>query len=256
MHCIINSWVFYIMKNRKIGDWICHDCGTKYGKLRTSISTWHNNTCDYCKQEKPVTESRDYGYPELPNPKDQILAVLGFDLDTTLLDSSLVEVTARELGYNFTQKDIQDWYFSTFPNDLKEAIIKRFYDPYFMCDPKFNKPVNGANKRLKELKKQGNKLILITARTESIRFRSRLLINKFFPSIHRVRFVEFGQSKEKIFKQEKLDYWIDDNPDDCTNAIKIGINTFMVCNEYTKYNHSIKGIKGLNLIKTVNDFVC
>lgn len=49
--------------------WICHDCGIKYGKPRFSVSTWHQDKCDYCGEIKAVTESRDFGYPDLPNEK-------------------------------------------------------------------------------------------------------------------------------------------------------------------------------------------
>ena len=52
--------------SKKIGGWICHDCGMKYGKSRFEVSTWHNDVCDYCKESKAVTEARDYGYPQLP----------------------------------------------------------------------------------------------------------------------------------------------------------------------------------------------
>lgn len=45
-------------------DWVCHDCGVKYGnkQYENHISTWHNGTCGVCNQEKPVTEPRDFGY--------------------------------------------------------------------------------------------------------------------------------------------------------------------------------------------------
>jgi len=48
-----------------MSNWICKDCGEKHGKRRLDMSTWHNGKCDWCGKEKPVTESRDYGYPEL-----------------------------------------------------------------------------------------------------------------------------------------------------------------------------------------------
>lgn len=46
--------------------WICHDCGTKYGKPRDGVATYHNGKCQWCGKDKAVTEDRDYGYPELP----------------------------------------------------------------------------------------------------------------------------------------------------------------------------------------------
>lgn len=62
-----------------VGDYICHDCGMKYGKPRSSCATFYHGYCDYCNKNKIVTESRDYCYPELPwknvydDNKDSIL---------------------------------------------------------------------------------------------------------------------------------------------------------------------------------------
>lgn len=44
---------------------ICHDCGVKHGK-RWTESTWHQGTCPVCHEVKAVTETRDYGYPDIP----------------------------------------------------------------------------------------------------------------------------------------------------------------------------------------------
>ena len=42
--------------------WICDLCGTKYGKYHGGVSTYHIGKCDWCGQDKAVTEDRDYGY--------------------------------------------------------------------------------------------------------------------------------------------------------------------------------------------------
>ncbi|HON84208.1 MAG TPA: hypothetical protein PLI22_08795 [Caldisericia bacterium] len=57
------------LKKQSYGDWICNDCGIKYGKPRFLVSTWHQDKCDYCGEIKVVTESRDFGYPNLPKEK-------------------------------------------------------------------------------------------------------------------------------------------------------------------------------------------
>ena len=45
-------------------DWVCVDCGHKYGQRITPgrLSTMHMDECDVCGQEKPVTQPRDFGY--------------------------------------------------------------------------------------------------------------------------------------------------------------------------------------------------
>lgn len=45
-------------------DAICHDCGTKHGRLRLpDVSTRSMGTCGWCGRETVVTQPRDYGYP-------------------------------------------------------------------------------------------------------------------------------------------------------------------------------------------------
>ena len=49
-------------KKKPYPQWICSDCGNKYGRRKCGIATWHNNTCDVCGEEKAVTEPRDFGH--------------------------------------------------------------------------------------------------------------------------------------------------------------------------------------------------
>lgn len=53
-----------------IGQWICQDCGIKYGQPKNVVSTWHEDVCDYCGEIKAVTEPRDCGWPELPKESE------------------------------------------------------------------------------------------------------------------------------------------------------------------------------------------
>jgi len=52
-----------------MSEWICDECGKKYGSRVPEISTFHYGWCEWCDEEKAVTESRDYGYPKLLNNK-------------------------------------------------------------------------------------------------------------------------------------------------------------------------------------------
>lgn len=49
----------------------CHDCGSAAGKAWT-VSTWHMGTCPICKETAPVTETRDYGYPNFLKRQKEI----------------------------------------------------------------------------------------------------------------------------------------------------------------------------------------
>ena len=42
--------------------WICHECGTKYGKRVCGVATWHTDICGICRKGVACTEPRDYGY--------------------------------------------------------------------------------------------------------------------------------------------------------------------------------------------------
>lgn len=53
-----------------VGHWICADCGRKYGKCVIKYQTHHIDICEYCGEEKACTETRDWGYPELPKGKN------------------------------------------------------------------------------------------------------------------------------------------------------------------------------------------
>lgn len=56
---------------------VCGECGIsanvltclyRYGappkQLASTVSTYHKGTCDFCKEEKNVTEVRDFFYPD------------------------------------------------------------------------------------------------------------------------------------------------------------------------------------------------
>jgi|GEM_PF-6860579 len=45
---------------------ICNECGDRHGTYRVSESTWHQGRCAWCGETKPVTDSRDFNYPEMP----------------------------------------------------------------------------------------------------------------------------------------------------------------------------------------------
>jgi hypothetical protein len=45
----------------KTFQWICADCGGKYGRMPEGhVSAWHPDVCDVCGENKPCTEPRDF----------------------------------------------------------------------------------------------------------------------------------------------------------------------------------------------------
>ena len=45
-------------------DWICCECGDKYGKYSAGCSTFHEGICEVCGKKAAITETRDFGYLE------------------------------------------------------------------------------------------------------------------------------------------------------------------------------------------------
>lgn len=60
-----------IMRNNgDYPDWICQRCAEKLTnhKQQNHTSTWHFDTCGWCKSYTPVTQPRDYRYPHYEAP--------------------------------------------------------------------------------------------------------------------------------------------------------------------------------------------
>lgn len=45
---------------------LCFDCGNKYGRHCTGVSTVQKEKCKVCGKVKDVTQPRDFGYPRIP----------------------------------------------------------------------------------------------------------------------------------------------------------------------------------------------
>ncbi len=43
-------------------NWVCLDCGKKYGRRLPDMATWHKGKCNICGKEKNVTQPRDFGH--------------------------------------------------------------------------------------------------------------------------------------------------------------------------------------------------
>ena len=63
---IPNDW----RNNPRYPSLVCYDCGIRAAKKQGlkpfTISTYHLGTCGVCGEEKGVTETRDFNYPDFP----------------------------------------------------------------------------------------------------------------------------------------------------------------------------------------------
>ena len=51
-------------------EWVCLDCGERYGRRPLGLTTFHWDECGVCGQETAVTQPSDYGYLQ-PDWQDQ-----------------------------------------------------------------------------------------------------------------------------------------------------------------------------------------
>lgn len=50
-------------KNKEYPQWICMECGLKYGRKGVvGLATWHNDKCDICGEMRDCTEPRDFSH--------------------------------------------------------------------------------------------------------------------------------------------------------------------------------------------------
>lgn len=49
-------------KSKQYPQWVCLDCGNKYGNRKGGLCTVHHGTCGVCGKDKIVTEPRDFGH--------------------------------------------------------------------------------------------------------------------------------------------------------------------------------------------------
>ena len=165
--------------------------------------------------------------------------IIGIDLDQTLvyMEESVVKIAAKNTKTKSYPKRF-DYNFSEFPEEMRKEIFRLFEDPIYM---KRIVPLPGAVNKLNQWKKEGHKIVIITARDLSVEEVTREAVKKYFPMVDALHFVGIGNSKEVLFKSEKIDVWVDDNPKDVIASTKMGIRTCLISNSHTCYNWDIKG---------------
>lgn len=177
---------------------------------------------------------------------------IGVDLDSTLIETNAAEMAARELGYAIGNKDVTKWNHLNFPEDLREKIMEYFMDPVHMCDQA--KPIEGSQATITEWTKSGHNIVLITARAETLKESTVEMVKRLFPEINEIHVVGVDKSKISVMLEKEIDFWVDDAPHGVLDAIKVGIPTYMISNNYTKYNWPVRdhgSLKGV--VKTISE---
>lgn len=177
---------------------------------------------------------------------------IGLDLDSTLIKLPVYDIVSQEFSQDIKEEHNKDWHLTVFPDQIRHRIYQLFADPVAMCEKV--EPLDGAYQKLVQWSlDEEHDIILITARSLSIGRQTLDMVKKFFPMIKDVNIVGLGGSKESVFRSKFLDVWIDDNPYDVMLARDLKIETFMISNKYTKYNHHLR--ERVKWVKAVKDVI-
>jgi len=166
---------------------------------------------------------------------------IGIDVDNTMYHLDAIDKISELLGMSYTTEDVKHWVYDKqringFPKHFTDLVFALFDDPKYMGSLDV---YDGVVDKLKQLKKDGHELYVLTARRPSVQIATVRMLNHdfgiaFFDSIN---FVEHKtDAKLNLFKKLELDVWIDDNPKDIENACYLGMKVYGINNRHTRYN--------------------
>jgi 5'(3')-deoxyribonucleotidase len=176
--------------------------------------------------------------------------IIGIDLDTTLVMLNVVTRASKELGYDYGETDTHTWNQRQFPDDLRERIFELFVDDDHMNSVD---PIPGSVDQIKKWSDDGHTIHVITARAAGIRDNTIKLVERYYPSVNGVHFVDHSQTKIPTMKSLSVDLWIDDAPHGVEESIEHGFETYLISNKYTKYNWPAKDLPGIKIVKHVGE---
>ncbi len=165
--------------------------------------------------------------------------IIGIDIDDTITDTYACifpyaqKYTIEDLGKKIEDGNrnncITHMYFEDFHKWKKEEC-KKFLDKYYEAILLKVKPKLFAVESIKQLKEQGHKIILITARFPSDNFDVKdLTINWLKDNdIYYDELIVNAQNKVEIAKNKKIDIFIDDSISNCEKMEKAQIKTYIM----------------------------
>lgn len=166
---------------------------------------------------------------------------VGIDIDNTLIRIPLIEAVNMKFGTSYTYSDLSDFSLSNFPDDVRDYMFDLHLDPDFMC--KYAKPFDGTRDVLLKWKTKGYKLFAITKRDLSLKNATiQQFDEQFYGLFSDMEFVPTGRSKGDALKRFLIDVYADDYEVD--DSLSLGIKTFLITNEFTRYNwHKRENLK-------------
>ena len=169
------------------------------------------------------------------------------DLDDTLVESNIITDTIKYFDLDFKREDIKSWDMLELPDYCRKEIYRRFKLPEYMCNLN---PCRNAVQTINKWVAQGHTIFCLTSRALTIEKETKEFVNNLFHEIKET-FVVNG-SKTKTLNELKPDLYFDDGPHYVLESINLGINTVMISNKHTPYNHSLRD--SIQWIKKISDY--
>lgn len=167
---------------------------------------------------------------------------IGVDIDNTLIYLPIIAYINRKFGTNYTDADFKEWGLGNFPKEIADDVRFQFSNPEFMCRARgylWSYPT------IRDWHASGKKLFAITRRASNLYRDTWIQIEREFPGMFEdMFFVSPTDSKARILRKIEADVHIDDW--DVEDSVKAGINTWLITNESTVYNHSHRSNIRLN----------
>lgn len=163
---------------------------------------------------------------------------IGIDIDDTLTDTYELtfnyaqDFTANELKKEINHVDrekIKEKFTKSFHNWSNQEEIA-FFDRYYETIIRNVKIKPFAKKIIDKLRKEGNEIYFITARFLSSKFDIEQATKKWLEENE----IEYEgiylnvSDKAKVIKENNIDILIDDNINNCLNAVENGIKTYIM----------------------------
>lgn len=174
-----------------------------------------------------------------------------FDLDETLVEGDLISLASAELlrdGFIdrlYTNRDVKNYDLRDLPELLRTRVFDKFADPRYVW---YKYPIAGVYYMLSFLENNGHETGIVTARPSPILKETTRFLRGRFPNLEFDLGINFVNSTDDAnggsmpSKMEKLkeispDFYFDDNVDYCIQSKNLGIETYLISNKHTPWNH-------------------
>ena len=172
------------------------------------------------------------------------MSIMCFDLDEVLVKYDIITQASRILMVDgvidkiYTNKDITSWELAGIPEIVKTKTYELFSNPEYAVWKK--KPIPGVELFLDYLQFKKHELHILTSRPECCHNDTYEFVKKVFGTNIKTTCVsDPGKSKLHNLAIINPDYYFDDNITFCEESRLLGINTYLISNEYTPWNHKL-----------------